>query len=214
MGISATADPTPGPARWWTSPLNISLVALAIFVAGFAAGTFLPRGDDPAVHGAVDTGFCQDMRIHHEQAVTMAVVYRSIASVDPSIDGVLATIALEIETSQGIEVGRMVQLLRIFGENETNETETAMAWMGHPVPLGEMPGLASDDQLTALRDARGPEADRMFATLMIAHHEGGIAMASHAAEHARNPEVRRMAAAMVTAQTGEINELRRLVPPG
>ena len=195
---------------WWRNPVNVVLCALALLVAGFALGTFVPRGDDPRVHNAVDTGFLQDMRLHHEQAVTMAIVYRSIASTGSRLDPDLQTIALEIHMDQGMETGRMVQLLRLFGAPESNESDQVMGWMGHPLPMGSMPGLASDAELDALRDARGAEADRLFARLMIAHHQGGIEMARHAVSHARNPEVVALARAMVKVQSGEILELRRI----
>ena len=201
-------DTTPLP--WWRSPLNITLAALLLVLSGFVLGTVIPRGDDPTVHNYVDTGFLQDMRIHHEQAIAMSVVYRSIASTGSKLDPLLSTIALEITMDQGMETGRMVQLLRLFGEAETNESDKVMGWMGHAMDLEMMPGLASDAQLNDLRNARGHDADTLFATLMIAHHEGGIHMAEFAADNARNPEVKALAAAMIKAQTGEITELKKL----
>ena len=115
--------------------------------------------------------------------------------------------------SQGTEIGRMVQLLRDFGEAETNETEQAMAWMGDPTPLEDMPGLASDDEMEQLQQSRGAAADELFARLMIAHHKGGVHMAEHAAMHGANDEVRLMAEAMVKAQTGEIADLQKQLSP-
>ena len=195
---------------WWRSPLNVSLVALLLVLAGFVLGTVIPRGDDPTAHNNVDTGFLQDMRIHHEQAIAMSVVYRSIASTGSKLDPVLSTIALEITMDQGMETGRIVQLLRLFGEAETNESSRVMAWMGHPMPMEEMPGLATDSQLNELRNSRGRDADILFATLMTAHHRGGVEMAEFAASHARNPEVKALARSMIKAQTGEIAELEKL----
>jgi len=195
---------------WWRSPLNVSLLALLLVLAGFVLGTVIPRGDDPAVHNNVDTGFLQDMRIHHEQAIAMSVVYRSIASTGSRLDPMLSTIALEISMDQGMETGRMVQLLRLFGEAETNESSQVMGWMGHAMDLGMMPGLATDEQLNELRNARGKDADTLFGALMISHHEGGIHMAEYAAVHAKNPEVKALAKAMIKAQTGEIAELKKL----
>lgn len=195
---------------WWRSPLNMALVALLLLVAGFALGTAVPRGDDPTVHNEVDTGFLQDMRIHHEQAISMAIVYRSLAATGTSLDPALTTIALEIHMDQGVESGRIVQLLRLFGESETNESSQVMGWMGHPMDMSMMPGLATDAQMQELHGARGAEADMLFAQLMIAHHEGGLDMARYAVDHARNSEVRELARAMVSAQTGEIAELKRI----
>jgi uncharacterized protein (DUF305 family) len=208
--VSNPGEPQTLP--WWRSPLNVTLAAVILVVVGFAIGTFMPRANDPAVHNEVDTGFLQDMRIHHEQAITMAIVYRGIAAADREpLDATLRTIALEIHMSQGVEVGRMVQLLRLFGSAETNESGQVMAWMGHAMPMEKMPGLASDADLERLHAARGAEADRLFATLMIAHHRGGVEMARYAAERAANPEVRALAKSMITGQTGEIDELESIL---
>lgn len=209
MTDTAAPQPRAIPLPWWRSPLNIALAAVLLVVAGFALGTLLPRGDDPTAHNSVDTGFLQDMRIHHEQAVTMSIVYRSLASTGTDLDNLLQTVALEIQVDQAVESGRMVQLLRLFGEAETNETDTSMGWMGHSMPLDEMPGLATDADLAELRAARGSDADTLFATLMIAHHEGGVEMARYAVDHGRNPEVRAMARAIISSQTGEIAELKK-----
>ncbi len=101
--------------------------------------------------------------------------------------------ARSIVFGQGIEIGRMIQLLRDFGESEVNEGDTSMAWMGHPVPLGEMPGMATDAELDELGAASGAEADNLYVDLMVRHHEGGIEMAEYAAANASDDEVRAMA---------------------
>ena len=124
--------------------------------------------------------------------------------------GTLRLIAREIIVNQSNESGRMVQLLRIFDAAETNETDQVMGWMGEPTPLAQMPGYATDEQMQALQQSRGSEADKLFAELMIAHHEGGLHMAEHIGMHGKNTEVRAMAASMVKAQSGEISEMEKL----
>lgn len=190
---------------WWRNPANIAIgtfgAALLVFALGFTFGA-RPSGDG---HNTSDVGFLQDMRIHHEQALTMSLIY---IQTQPE-SSVLRSIAYEIIMSQGTEIGRMVQLLRDFDEAETNETDQAMAWMGDPTPLEEMPGLATDEQMKQLQQSRGAVADELFARLMIAHHKGGVHMAEHAAMHGTNGEVRLMAEAMVKAQTGEIADLEK-----
>ena len=64
-----------------------------------------------------------------------------------------------------------------------------------------MPGMATAAQLDELRAATGVEAERIFLRLMIAHHEGGVAMANAAVADARTTEVRTLAAAIAAAQT-------------
>jgi hypothetical protein len=70
-----------------------------------------------------------------------------------------------------------------------------------------MPGMASREEMAALSDARGPEFDRQWATLMHAHHRGGLPMteavlaetgarqrARAGRRHARQPGLRAHAA--------------------
>ncbi len=191
---------------WWQNPINLVSLAVAIALLAGALGWVVGNNnaiDDP---GPTDTGFLQDMRWHHEQAVEMANIYMVL----PDTDQRLATIAREIALGQAIEIGRMVEMLRNFGAAETNETETAMSWMGTPTPLDRMPGLATEADLQRFVTLSGDEADAAFVALMVAHHEGGIHMAEHAATHADVAEVRTMATQMAESQRSEIEELRRL----
>lgn len=199
---------------WWMNPVNIVLMVVTVAVLA-AAGAFVfgeSRGGE-ARNGS-DIGFLQDMRIHHEQAVNMGLVYLDVSA--PGMGegsasrGTLRLIAREIIVNQSNESGRMVQLLRIFDAAETNETDQVMGWMGEPTPLAQMPGYATDEQLRSLQESRGNDADRLFAKLMIAHHQGGLHMADHIGMHGTNDEVRAMAASMVKAQRGEISEMEKL----
>ena len=93
----------------------------------------------------------------------------------------LTLLAEEILLSQQLESGRIVQLLRSFGASEANDT-------------GE-----------------GVDISRIFATLMIEHHRGGVAMAEFAVENAANDDVRSMAQSMITGQSAEITEMQNVL---
>lgn len=192
---------------WWQSRLNLSVVAVAIALLCGALGWVIGNNRAIPDPNSTDTGFLQDMRTHHEQAVYIGLYYLSVDGTSPD----LRDIAREIVFGQGIEIGRIIQLLRQFGATETNESDLTMTWMNEPTPTERMPGLASDTDIDKLLASSGAEADRLFVALMIAHHQGGIHMAQYAADHANVVEVRRFATAMVTGQTGEINEMRSLV---
>ena len=192
---------------WWQHPFNIAvLVVTAALLAGMVGWMI---GDSSADRhgGTVDVGFLQDMREHHEQAVELSFLYLSVDGTNPG----LRTVARSITFGQGIEIGRMIQLLRDFGESEVNESDTSMAWMGHPVPLGEMPGMATDAELDQLAATSGAGADSLYVELMVRHHEGGIDMAEFAADNVSDDEVRAMAASIASSQRDEITELERLV---
>ena len=147
------------------------------------------------------------MRTHHEQAVNLSFEYLALQGTN----GNLRVIAREIVFDQGIDIGRMIELLRMFGATETNESDVAMTWMHEPTPIDRMPGLASQADIDKLLASSGAAADKLFVALMIAHHQGGIHMAQYAVDHANVIEVRRLAFAMISAQTDEVNEMSALI---
>jgi uncharacterized protein (DUF305 family) len=193
---------------WWQNPLNFVAIGVAGLVLGVGIGYF--AGDSLATPDVneVDEGFLQDMRYHHDQAVQMA--YFFLTEVDEPHPR-LSMLAEEILLSQQMEAGRMVQMLRNFGLSEVNDTGVAMGWMGHEMPIDEMDGLASQEQLDEFAAATGDEASRIFAELMIEHHRGGVHMAEYAVDRADNSAVRSFAQSMIRGQSAEITELQTVV---
>ncbi len=192
---------------WWHSKLNLGAVALAIAVLCGALGWLVGNNRAIPDPNATDIGFLQDMRTHHEQAVNLSFDYLALQGTN----GNLRVIAREIVFDQGIDIGRMIELLRMSGATETNESDVAMTWMHEPTPIDRMPGLASQADIDTLLASSGAAADKLFVDLMVAHHQGGIHMAQYAVDHANVIEVKRLAFAMITAQTDEINEMRALI---
>jgi len=192
---------------WWQHPVNvIALVVAAALIAGMIGWLIRDTTAQPDA-GDVDVGFLQDMRIHHEQAVAMGLMYLDRPDTDPG----LRTVARSIVFGQALDIGRMIQLLRDADAPEAAESDEAMAWMGMPTTHEQMPGMASEERLDALGAASGDAADDLFVDLMVDHHEGGVHMAEFAAEAADSGEVRRMAESMAHSQQDEIGELQGLV---
>jgi uncharacterized protein (DUF305 family) len=205
-GAVGGGGPEAASPPWWHSPWRLLVLGAAVLFLGVAAGyAFFGGGGRPS-GSAVDIGFLQDMRAHHDQAVTMAFTYleKPAAEQDPE----LRSIAKTIISDQQYQSGYMAGLLLEMGQSPANETGQAMAWMNEPVPLDRMPGMATADELSQLQAATGPAADTLFVDLMVAHHQGGIHMAEYAAEHARRADVRRLAAGMASGQRGEIVDLQ------
>lgn len=193
---------------WWQNPVNFIALGLAALILGIGIGFMIGHNDATPDSNQVDIGFLQDMRYHHDQAVQISYHYLTrTADQNPRI----ALLAEEILLGQQLESGRMIQLLRDFGATEANDTGTAMDWMGMAVPIEQMTGLASDDELQAYAAASGVEAAKEFANLMIAHHEGGIHMADYVIDHGANGTVKKMAESMVKGQTAEVAELKNIL---
>jgi uncharacterized protein (DUF305 family) len=192
---------------WWQHPVNMLTIVVTVGILAAMIGWMVGDSGSRIRHNEVDTGFLQDMREHHEQAIVMGFIFRALPDTNPGLD----SIARAIVQGQSLEVGRMIQLLRSFGESEANEGETAMTWMGHASQVGQMPGMASQSELDQLGNSSGRDADELFVKLMTTHHTAGVEMAEFAAERAENDEVRLMAASMAGAQRGEIIEMSQQI---
>src|SRR3954453_11658881 len=195
-----------GAAPWWHSPWRLVVLGVALVFLGASIGYFVTRSSErPPGAGSVDVGFLQDMRYHHDQATQMSLAYlqKPAAGQDPQ----LRTMAAEILLGQQLEAGAMVQLLHDYGQPDSNESGTGMAWMSMPFPVAQMPGMATPEQMAAMKAATGVDADRQFAELMLDHHLGGEHMAEYAAEHVGEHDVRVLAQSIRTGQASEIDEL-------
>lgn len=162
--------------------------------------------------GAVDIGFSQAMIAHHDQAVSIARI------ADTSTSPQEKNIAEAIISNQLIQIGQMRGWLEIWGKDELPK-DYKMSWM---LPTGKgdqvlwtsframcgpdvgMPGLASVDEMTAFRKARGKQADVQFLQLMIRHHQGGLPMLRYAALNAESYLVRSLA---YSEQFEEVQEI-------
>ncbi len=199
-----------------TLALLVVLVAAAVVVGALVGSAFVRQ---PALSAAADTsvdaGFARDMAVHHGQAVQLAVLVR-----DRSTDEEVRTVALDIVLTQQQQIGQMYAWLDTWGLPQGG-TGTPMAWMtdgghGHTgsadaAGYAAMPGWVSAADLARLTAAQGAEADRLFLTLMIAHHLGGVQMAQYAADHAGQPQVVRLATGIVSAQTREVTALQDML---
>ena len=196
-----TAEPLSGLFRFRPS----ILVAVAVLLLGAFAAGLLVAGLPPA-DTSPEAGFARDMSVHHAQAVDMAEIVRDRTS-DPEV----RFLAVDIALGQQAQIGQMQGWLAVWGLPATG-SQPAMAWMGHMMPVGSlMPGMATVDELTLLRDAPADKADAMFLQLMIRHHRGGVDMAEAVLARTRRPEVQRLSQAIVNGQLAEISAMNDLL---
>jgi uncharacterized protein (DUF305 family) len=192
---------------WWQRPVNIVIVLVAAALLAGMVGWLIADSGDEVASSDVDVGFLQDMGEHHRQAVDMSFSFLTRPDTDPRLE----TVARSIIFDQSVEIGLMLQLLADMDAPSLAEDGQAMAWMGHPMDSSEMPGMATEAQLDELATATGADADALYVELMSAHHQGGIEMATEAAERADNDDVRRFASAWARNQQAEIVELEGLL---
>lgn len=144
---------------------------------------------------ASDVRFMQDMIVHHRQAIDMALLAPSRAR---SVE--LKRFAARIRDAQTPEIAAMAAWLREQGQRVP----------GHHARHESMPGLATPEQLSALRAATGAEFDRLFVTLMTAHHQGAIVMAQRVLAEGSHVRVHELAEEIAITQGVEIDRLRRI----
>ncbi|MEO1729229.1 MAG: DUF305 domain-containing protein [Pseudomonadota bacterium] len=125
-----------------------------------------------------DVAFMQGMIGHHQQAVEMARLIKDRTNREE-----LVAIGGRIESSQADEIEFMNDWLSERGEktvmvgmmegmDHSKMDHSKHAMMDH----SSMAGMATPEQMAELATLEGVDFDRLFLTLMIAHHEGAITM--------------------------------------
>jgi uncharacterized protein (DUF305 family) len=148
-----------------------------------------------------DVQFAQMMIPHHQQAVEMATLAETRAS-DPEIK----QLATQVKAAQDPEIKTMTGWLTAWGQS------TAAPGGGHNMPgMTSMPGMMSDEEMAKLEAAKGTEFDRMFAQMMIAHHNGAIQMAKDEQQNGANAEAKALAATIEKTQTDEVAKLQAIL---
>src|SRR5690242_5851457 len=111
-------DDAPRQRSWL--PLILGLAALVLAIMGVTA---VESGRPPS-DTSLEAGFARDMMVHHDQAVTMAMLIR-----DRTEDPVLRSVATDMVLTQQNQIGQMFGWLNVWGLPATG-TQPAMTWMG------------------------------------------------------------------------------------
>ncbi|MFE7356490.1 DUF305 domain-containing protein, partial [Streptomyces sp. NPDC057543] len=153
--------------------------------------------------------FAQQMIPHHQQAVEMAKLADGRAS-DPEIK----ELAAAIEKAQDPEINTMKGWLKAWGKPlpESSSSMGDMPGMDHGSDTGSrMPGMMSDKDMSDLEGAQGKAFDKKFARLMVGHHEGAVTMAEDEQKNGSNADAKKLAGAVITAQTAEITKMNKII---
>ncbi|MFC4561247.1 DUF305 domain-containing protein [Nocardiopsis mangrovi] len=173
-------------------------------------------------HNEADVEYMLMMIEHHGQAVRMTDLAEDRMDNDD-----LGLIAERIGAAQGPEIEAMEGWLdtNVYGPAEENPNHQGFcangpSEEGHhggdsecPVNLdhSEMPGMATEDELTDLEDADGADFDELFVELMTAHHEGAISMAEDEVASGKHPDALKMAADVMVEQQADINRMAEVM---
>ncbi|MEO0643564.1 MAG: DUF305 domain-containing protein [Pseudomonadota bacterium] len=168
LGSSSVALAQAAPIVQPGAPGEASRTLTAEEASTLAAASYTPA----------DVAFMQGMIGHHQQAVQMAQLIKDRTNREE-----LVAIGGRIESSQADEIEFMNDWLAERGEKTV--LVGMMEGMDHSkmdhsqhamVDHSQMAGMATPEQMAQLATLEGVEFDRLFLTLMIAHHEGAIEM--------------------------------------
>jgi uncharacterized protein (DUF305 family) len=144
-----------------------------------------------------DRMFLSNMIAHHQGAVDMAKLAQTNAKHEE-----LKSMANDIISAQTSEITSMENYQKAWGypasSGEMMEDHSAMGMMD------DMAGM-----MTELQGKTGDDFDKTFVQLMIEHHTSAIDMAKPGVTNAQHQEVKDLAAAVVSAQTKEVAQMKQ-----
>ena len=149
-----------------------------------------------------DVTFAQMMYPHHAQAVEMAAIANGRTD-NPEV----LSLASAVEAAQQPEMDQLTAWLAQWGQPAPSADMGEMSGMDHSADSGMM----TQQDMDALMAATGPEFDRQWLTMMIAHHTGAIEMANTEIVDGSNPDAQEMARTIVSTQQQEIETMQRLL---
>ncbi|WP_082937790.1 MULTISPECIES: DUF305 domain-containing protein [unclassified Gordonia (in: high G+C Gram-positive bacteria)] len=172
---------------------------------------------ESTTHNAADVTFNQMMIPHHQQAIAMADLVPSRTD-----NTAVRELATQIKNAQQPEINQMTERLRSWGVSTTPESQSAQdhgsmdhGSMDHgSMDMGdgaEGMGMMSEQEMTAMENARGQEFDTLWLKGMIAHHQGAIDMAKTELADGIDPASRALAEQITTSQQAEIDRMRSML---
>lgn len=157
-------------------------------------------GEISADHNDADIMFAQMMIPHHQQAVEMS----EMLLVKEGIPAHVVEFAQGVIDAQGPEIDRMNAMLEAWGQQPVTG---GMGEMDH----GGMSGMMSQEDMTALEEAQGTEAARLYLEQMTAHHEGAVDMARDEVADGQNPHAITLAEQIINDQEAEIAQMQQML---
>ena len=172
------------------------------------SASMMDGSTSPTAGSDTDIAFAQLMIPHHQQAVEMA----DLASTNAASEEVKA-LAAQIKAAQDPEISMMSQWLTGWGAPLEMEGTTDGGMDHGDMDMGGMnvAGMMSAEDMDNLGAATGADFDTMWLQMMIAHHQGAIAMAQQVADTTTIPEVQDLADAVIAGQTTEITTMQQLL---
>jgi uncharacterized protein (DUF305 family) len=148
---------------------------------------------------AYDQSYIRRMATHHRKGIEIAEIGAAHAG-DPH----LRALARMMIAGQNGEIAILAQWWRSWFAGELPDAT--------PDEHRTMPGMIAEMPIANLRAAQAADFDRLFVSLMSAHHQGAIDMAYDALKNATDPRLKTISYSIGYEQRGEINLMRGTAP--
>lgn len=167
-------------------------------------------GEISADHNDADIMFAQMMIPHHQQAVEMSEMLLAKEGIPAQV----VEFAQGVIDAQGPEIDRMNAMLEAWDQQPVTDSggmdHGKMGGMDHG-EMGGMSGMMSQEDMTALEEAQGTEAARLYLEQMTAHHEGAVDMARDEVADGQNPHAITLAEQVISDQEAEIAQMQQML---
>lgn len=170
----------------------LALIGTALLAVAAGCGDDDSRSSAGSQNGpgnGVDLAFVSDMIPHHEGAVEMARV-----AVERGDSDFVKELGNTIARTQAQEIEELKDLKRTLGNAGVE-----------PTAMSHQMGTESDASM--LRTAE--PFDQAFIDMMVPHHRDAILMAREVLQKGENADVRKLAEAIISAQSTEIEEMNK-----
>ncbi len=200
--------------RSWTLALLLAAIGATAFTAGGCGSSHHESGSNAnASANAVDRAFASQMTVHHQGALDMANAARQRSQHRET-----RTLAETIVSTQTAEISQLQSIAKQIGVKSTEGGHDSGGG-GHDAAMGQS-GMSTGDlrvlglsaeQAGMMHDTRmldiAKPFDRAFIDMMVPHHQGAIRMARIELARGKNPRLKALAQAIVSAQSREINQM-------
>lgn len=159
-------------------------------------------GEISADHNDADIMFAQMMIPHHQQAVEMSEMLLAKEGIPAQV----VEFAQGVIDAQGPEINRMNAMLEAWDQQPVTDS----GGMDHG-KMGGMSGMMSQEDMTALEEAQGTEAARLYLEQMTTHHEGAVDMARDEVADGQNPHAITLAEQVISDQEAEIAQMQQML---
>lgn len=167
-------------------------------------------GEISADHNDADIMFAQMMIPHHQQAVEMSEMLLAKEGIPAQV----VEFAQGVIDAQGPEINRMNAMLEAWDQQPVTDSggmdHGKMGGIDHG-EMGGMSGMMSQEDMTALEEAQGTEAARLYLEQMTAHHEGAVDMARDEVADGQNPHAITLAEQVISDQEAEIAQMQQML---